>query len=234
MAGAPGGASVAARLKQLLFLQSAFLGQRLVDGTGMAVNGYDVGANAPDATLPTVESQAAVVRGLLEAYLVTSQVAYRTQAQQAFGVLMGRFFHTGLRVFRPTLGEESNFVFTPTRFGIVQSALRQMYIQVGATPGNDVLRAELETQLGRLNKLVLNGWDDRNANNKVDYPDECMNVQGGLPQGGLQMAERSLTGEVGSYRLVPFSDYDVDCVCNLAYVNLPPILASQIQLVPGN
>jgi hypothetical protein len=234
MAGAPGGATVASRIQQLLSAQAAFLSTKLVDATGLAVNGYDVSANAADSTLTTVESQAAAVRGLLEAYLITSQVAYRDQARQAFGVLEGRFFDPIYRVYLPNLGGTSPYVFTPVRFGAIQSALRQMYIQVAAVPGNEALGAEIETQLGRLNKLVLNGWDDRNGNNHVDYPQECMNVQGMLPQAGLQMGERSLTGEVGSYRGVPFSDYDVDCVPNEAYVNLPPILASQIQLVPAN
>ncbi len=234
MAGVPGGTTVAGRISQLLLMQATFLSSHLVDATGLAANGYDVGTNTPDPMPTTLESQAATVRGLLEAYLITSQVAYRNQAIQAFDVLESRFFDPNLRVYRPNLNEMSNFVFTPPRFGILQSALRQMYVQVAARPGNDAMRADLETRIGRLNKLILNGWDDRNGNNKVDYPNECMSVKLGLPQAGLQMAERSLTGEIGAYRNVPYSDYDNDCVPNLAYVNLPPILASQVLLVPAN
>jgi hypothetical protein len=234
MAGAPGGATMAARIRQLLFAQAEFMRQKLVDSTGLAYNGYDIGSNAPDSTPLAVESQAAMVRGLLEAYLVTSDVSYRDLGQKAYGVLDTQFFHPALRVYRPTQGEETNFVFTPSRFGIIQSALRQMYIQIGAAPGNDALRAELETRIGRLNKLVLNGWDDRNANNHVDYPQECMNVQGGLPRSGLQMGERALTAELGLYHGQLTGELDADCVPNLSYVNLPATLASQIVLTPAS
>jgi hypothetical protein len=234
MAGAPGGASVVTRLQQLLRAQAEFLSNNLVDSSGLAINGYDVAKDLPDPGPTTVESQAAAVRGLLEAYLVTSQVSYRAQAQNAYAVMDQLFYHPSLRVYRPTPGEESLFVFTPPRFGIVQSALRSTYIQIAARPGNDSLRAQIEERLGRLNKLVLNGWDDRNANNKVDYPDECMRVEGTLPRSGLQMGERGLTGEIGYFFEALVSEFDHDCVPNLSYVNLPAILASEVDLTPAS
>ena len=60
----------------------------------------------------------------------------------------------------------------------------------------------LEERLGRLNKLVLNGWDDRNDDRMVEWPSECVNVVDRLPRGGLQMAERTLTGEIGVYSTI--------------------------------
>jgi hypothetical protein len=179
-----------------------------------------------------VDAQAAAVRGLLEAYLITSRVDYRLRAQQAYAMLEQRFFHPGLRVYRPVPGEEQVFVFTPSRLGILQSALRETYVQIAARPGQDALRFEIETRLGRLNKLVLNGWDDRNANSKVDYPDECMRVVDGVPRSGLQMGERALTGELGANHQVLVFEFDHDCVPNLAYVNLPAALASELRLTP--
>src|SRR5262249_19495073 len=79
-----------------------------------------------------------------------------------------------------------------------------------------------------------NGWDDRNGDKLVDYPDECVLVVDGLPRGGLQMAERTLSGEPGSLgdRLnskaprVPTADRDHDCVPEIDDARLPAALAS--------
>jgi hypothetical protein len=234
MAGAPGGANVTVRLQQLMQAQAALLSSKLVGPDGLAVNGYDVAADVPDTTPTTLESQAAAVRGLLEAYLITSGVDYRRRGQQAYAMLEHSFYHPGLRVYRPALGQEQVFVFTPSRLGILQSALRETYVQIAARPGSDALRAEIETRLGRLNKLVLNGWDDRNGNDRVDWPDECMRVVDGVPRSGLQMGERALTGELGAAQRQLVFEFDHDCVPNLSYVNLPAILASELRLVPAN
>ena len=119
---------------------------------------------------------------------------------------------------------------TPTRFGVLQGALREAYIHFGTRPGSDVLREQIAARLGRLNKLVLNGWDDYNNNNRVDYPDECAQGDGSLPRGGLQLAERALTGEMGMFRGSPLADFDHDCVGNIAAVKLPAMLAAQLRL----
>ena len=91
---------------------------------------------------------------------------------------------------------------------------------------------ELEARIGRLNKLVINGWDDRNGNGTVDYPAECMRSIDGIPRSGLQMGERAITGEVGFSRPELVYEYDHDCVPNISYVNLPATLASELTLVP--
>jgi hypothetical protein len=233
MAGAPGGASVTARIQQLMAAQAALLAGKLVGSDGVAVNGYDIKSGAADAQPTTLDAQAAAVRGLLEAYLITSDTSYRQRAQQAYAVLEQRYHHPQLRVYRPIPGEEQEFVFTPARLGIVQSALREMYVQIGTRPGNDALRSELEARLGRLHKLILNGWDDRNDDGVVDYPAECMRSVDGIPRSGLQLGERAITGEVGLSRPELTYEYDRDCVPNISYVGLPAMLASELRLTPA-
>ena len=93
--------------------------------------------------------------------------------------------------------------FTPRRFGILQGALRDTYELVAALPGNEALGALIEDRVGRLNKLVLNGWDDRDQDQLISWPSECAQLGTGpdgkpMGRGGLQMAERTLTGESGS------------------------------------
>ncbi len=232
MAGSPGAATVTARLQQLMQAQAAQLANKLVDKDGVAINGYDRVSGAADPAPTTVDSQAAAVRGLLEAYLSTSDTSYRVRAQQAYAVLEQRYYHPMLRVYRPIPAEEKEFVFTPPRLGVLHGALREMYLLVATRPGNEPLQMELEARIGRLNKLVINGWDDRNGNGTVDYPAECMRSIDGIPRSGLQMGERAITGEVGFSRPELVYEYDHDCVPNISYVNLPATLASELTLVP--
>jgi hypothetical protein len=230
--GVPGGATLAQRLQQLIKAQADFLSSTLVGADGTAVNGYDLAAAAADAQPTTLESQAAVVRGLLEAYLATSDTSYRNRAMAAYQVLDQTFYNAQLRIYRPQVGEDSTFTFTPGSFGVLLGALRDTYNLVALRPGQESLRMTLEARLGRLRKLVLNGWDDRNGDNHVDYPDECMQVRATLPRGGLQLAERALTGELGSEKGALTSDRDHDCVPEIDDAGLPAALGSQVVIVP--
>ena len=72
-----------------------------------------------------------------------------------------------------------------------------------------------------MNKLIANGWDDANGDNKVQYPAECTGA-------GLQMAERALTGELSHKGE---SDRDSDCVQEISVAKLPSALAAQIVLM---
>jgi hypothetical protein len=82
---------------------------------------------------------------------------------------------------------------------------------------------------------VLNGWDDRDRDKQVDWPGECTDVVAGLPRGGLEMAERTLTGEIGRLNDegsgsggVPTSDRDQDCVPEIDDAHLPAALADSV------
>ena len=127
--------------------------------------------------------------------------------------------------------------FTPRRFGILQGALRDTYELIAVLPGNAALASLIEDRVGRLDKLVLNGWDDRNGDQSVDWPGEC--VQGidanGVPRGGMQMAERTLSGETGSTAdhfdagpRVATVDREHDCVPEISATELPSALANSI------
>jgi hypothetical protein len=111
-----------------------------------------------------------------------------------------------------------------------------MYELVATRPGGEARIAPLEDHLARLNKLVLNGWDDRDQNRLITWPDECANVVDGMPRGGLQMAERTLTGELGSLQApllpgdtrIPTSDREHDCVPEIDDAHLPAALADAV------
>lgn len=229
--GVPGGVALASRIQQLIKAQADVLRTRLVDASGLATNFYDFAQGQGDSQPTRIESQAAAVVGLLDAYLATGQSSYRDLAILAYDVLEKRFHVPALATYRTTLGVDDAFTWTPERFAVVQSALSRMYVLVASRPGGDSLRAPLEARLARLNKLVLNGWDDANDNGQVDYPGECVKPPSGLSS-GLMLAERALTGELGSDQGALTADRDRDCVVEIDDAKRAAVLGSSITLAP--
>jgi hypothetical protein len=226
------------RLVQILQSQAALLLDHLTDATGRAFAGWDVARAAPTSNDDLLDAHTAAVRGLFAAYLATGDVRYRDRALLVFQRLERVFYDVSARIYSATPTPVASVEYTPLRFALLQSALRDMYELVASRPGGEALQPLLEAHVGRLNKLVLNGWDDRNQNRVVDYPDECVNVRDGLPRGGLQMAERSLTGETGSVaaqldvdageQRVATSDREHDCVPEIDDAHLPAALADSV------
>ena len=174
-------------------------------------------------------------RGLFAAYLATGDVTYRERAIAVFNRLQSVFYDADARIYDATPAPTDSVEYTPLRFALLSSALRDMYELVAVRPEEQALEPLLESRVGRLDKLVLNGWDDRDENRLVDWPDECVDVLDGLPRGGLEMAERTLTGETGSKQdqFLPgqrnaTSDRDHDCVPEVDDAKLPAALAGSV------
>jgi hypothetical protein len=130
-------------------------------------------------------------------------------------------------MFRGVEGGKDEVHMSAERFAWLQSSLREthkvLYVQDDATLG----RAALEDKIARVNKLYLNGWDDLNGDQHVDQggdagTNECLT-------GRLQLAEQSLTGELGRDdfgRSVP--DRDHDCVIELSHAGNASVLAGDV------
>jgi hypothetical protein len=105
-----------------------------------------------------------------------------------------------------------------------------------------MLGALIEDRVARLDKLVLNGWDDRDQDEVIEWPSECAHLgkdAHGQPLGlgGLQMAERVLSGESGSLSdkttanlldRVVTTDREHDCVPEISAAGLPSALANSV------
>jgi hypothetical protein len=210
----------------MLRAHAELLYERLTDATGRAWSGWDVSTTSHVDEADTLDAHAAAVRGLFAAYLATGDVRYRDRAVAVFDRMESVFFDRVARIFSATPAPADRVEYTPLRFALVQSTLRDMYELIAHRPGSESRIPVLEDRIARLDKLVLNGWDDRDQNRIVSYPEECVRVRDGVPLGGLQVAERTLTGETGSAQ-----DRDRDCVPEIDDAHLPAGLADAITFV---
>ncbi len=221
------------RIEQMVRAQAELLLDQLTDATGRAYDGWDVAANAPVDTADTLDAHTAAIRGLFAAFLATGDTRYRDRAMAVFQRVQAVFYDPVARIFAATPAPVDDVEFTPLRFALLQSALRDVYEIVATRAGGESLELPLEAQLGRLNKLVLDGWDDRNKNDLIDWPQECTAMTGAVPGGGLQMGERTLTGEIGSLEEVsteriPTIDRNENCVPEVDDAHLPAALADSV------
>ena len=222
------------RVDQIVHAHADLL-MKLTTADGHAYAGWDLDADAPTTTDDTLDAHAAAIRGLFAAYLATGDTRYRDRAEAVYARMDKVFYDGDARVWGSSPAPVTDVTYTPLRFALLQSALRDVYELVASRPGYEQMEPVLEARVARLNKLVLNGWDDRNYNKHVDWPDECTNVSNGIPHGGLQMGERTLTGETGRYideiggnMGPPTSDRESDCVPEVDDAHLPAALAASV------
>jgi hypothetical protein len=232
----PSGETFSERAHDILMIEGNLLYDHLTDATGRAYSGFNVATGAITDSTDSLDAHTAAIRGLFAMYLATGDVKYRDRAMAVYSRLDAVFYDPAARMYATSPAPIDDVVYTPMRFALLQSALRDVYELVAAHPGGESMEPDLEEKIARLNKLVLNGWDDRDENRLVDWPNECVNVQNGLPRGGLQMGERTLTGETGSLgeqltaggQRTPTSDREHDCVPEIDDAHLPAALASQV------
>jgi hypothetical protein len=225
---APYTGTLQAHIITVLTAEADFLSNKLIDANGAVSNGYDLSANAVDSSPTDIAAEGAAIRGLLDAYLATSNTAYRTKAIQVFADLQKRFWMFDAQTFRTTVGQDNLMQWTPPRHAMLQGAMRQYYKLVASTPGHEAEAALLIQQIKRMNKLVLNGWNDRNQDNIVQYPSECIGPDGGVAISGMEFGERALTGELGNPG--DNGDRDHDCVREITYSGFPASLAAELDI----
>jgi hypothetical protein len=202
------------RVREVFEANAAFLMNTLTKSDGSVVNGATIasGVATPTTTTVTLDTQAAALRALIVGYLATGDASYLTRGQAVARYLLGpAFFSAPGLMFRGAANGTDDVVMTPSMFAWLQSSLRETYKAL-YIPGDPALdRSVLETRIARVNKLYLNGWDDLNGNQSVDYPQECL-------AGRMQLGEQALTGELGrNAEGQPVADRDHDCVLNIAY-----------------
>jgi hypothetical protein len=221
LTGAGYSGTLAAHLISLIQAQADFLSARLIDGQSSVFNGYDLSTGTVTGSPSNLEAETAAIRCLLEAYLATSRAAYRNRAIQVYADLQLRFWMGDVGAFRTQAGSDNVMQYTPIRFGLLTGALRQYFKLVASEPSRQAEGNQLLAELKRMHKLVLNGWNDANRDDTIAFPEECLAAR-------LELAERTLTGELGNPD--GGGDRDRDCVNELSVVNLPAALGAELDL----
>jgi hypothetical protein len=223
---APGaGTLMSPRIRQLFTSNALFVRDVLTKADGSVLNGVTIagGVATPVAGAATVESQTAAARALTEAFLVTGDVSFRDRARAVIQHLESAFYIPAARMYRGVEGAADTIDMTAERWAWLESALRETY-KVLSIPGDPVLgRDTVEDRIARALKLYLNGWDDLDGNKSVDTSKECL-------AGRLQLAEQSLTGELGRDKTgQPTSDRDSDCVLEVDDAKMGSVLAGGVR-----
>jgi hypothetical protein len=223
----PGGTtpSFSARVRSVFVTNATFVRDVLTKADGSVANGAALanGVATPTTDATTLESQAAAIRALTEGFLLTGDETFRVRARLVVRRMVARFYSESARMFRGIDGGKDEVRMNAERFAWLQSALRETH-KVLHVPADSVLgRDVLEDRIARLNKLILNGWDDLNGDTIVDKASgECL-------AGRLQMAEQPLTGELGRDELArPTEDRDGDCVLELSHAKRSSALAGEV------
>jgi hypothetical protein len=231
------GTSFSTYARSVFTTNAQFFLSTLTTPSGAVVNGVTVtdGVATPLTTPPTLQNQAAAVRALDEAFLLTGDATYQTRAQAVLRTMLGpAFFSAPALMFRGTSGGADEVDMTPELFGFLQSSLRESYKGL-SIPGDPLLdRSVLATRIARVNKLFLNGWDDLNGDGLLSpdgggYPSECILTTDAGVNGGLQQAEQALTGEIGiNLEGQHVRDRDNDCVPELSHAGHASVMASDV------
>ena len=228
----PGGGTpnFSAHVRATLLKNAAFVRDVLTTKDGHVASSAKIagGVATPSTDAVALETQAAAARALTEGFLISGDETFRTRARAVVLHLFDAFYSPPARMFRGVENGKDEIHMNAERFAWLQSALREthkvLFVQDDAVLG----REALEDKIARTNKLYLNGWDDLNGNEKVDHggadagASECL-------AGRLQLAEQSLTGELGRDdfgRSVP--DRDGDCVIELSHAQRASVLAGDV------
>jgi hypothetical protein len=210
-------------VRERLLAQAALVRDVLTKADGSVANGAMIanGTVTPTTDATLLESQGAAVRILTEAWFLTHDPTYRDRGRAVARKLLTDFWSQPALMFRGALGGADDVVMNPERFAWLLQALRETYEGLWVPQDPLLDRTALEPVIARTNKLFLNGWDDLNGDQLVDFPQECMGAH-------MQLAEQTLTGEIGTedngFPMSSPADRDADCIKNTAFAMVGSVL----------
>ena len=220
------------QVRAVLMSDAAFVRDVLTTSAGAVANSatIDTGGNVTlDSSPTTLDNQAAAVRALVEAFLVSNDTTYQARASAVMTTLLTTFYSAPARMYRWTAAGADDIVMTPEIFGWLQSSLREAYKSLYVVGDPNLDRSVLADRIARVNKLFLNGWDDLNGNQTVDQGDPEAGVATECLGARLQLGEKALTGELGRNLYGQATvDRDSDCVLEIDGSGTGSVLASQV------
>jgi hypothetical protein len=226
------GQSVIERLDRRIRAHGELLFERLTREDGTVQTHWNFSNEThPSVERTRIEHELAATRGLLEAFLATGEVRYRERALRVWQRIEHERWDERLGIYRTgtSRDDRDDLRWSAMQWAHYTSAAREVFKLIGSRPGEERLGRQLLARWTRSSKLILNGWNDMNRDDRVQWPSECVFVRDGLVRGGLQMAERALTGELGAEGEQPTADRDHDCVPEIDDAALPAALAHSVR-----
>ncbi|NCQ17674.1 MAG: hypothetical protein COZ80_10990 [Ignavibacteria bacterium CG_4_8_14_3_um_filter_37_9] len=110
-------------VKEAITAQANFILNKLYDGNGKFYNEYTIGFGVDNSPI-TLEAQSSAIRGLIAAYQVTGDIAYKNAADKGYDFLINNFYVPEAKGFRTALGNNIA-TYTPLNFAVVAGALRE-------------------------------------------------------------------------------------------------------------
>lgn len=220
------------RLEQRARAHAELLFERLTSEDGTVRTRWNFSdETTPTAELTSIEHELAAARGLLEAFLATGEVRFRERALRVWHRIERERWDEQLGMYRTgtSRDDRDDLRWSAMQWAHYTGAAREVFKLIGSRPGEEQLGRQVLARWTRSSKLILNGWNDANRDDRVQWPSECVNVRDGIVRGGLQMAERALTGELGSEGEQPTADRDHDCVPEIDDAALPAALANSVR-----
>lgn len=116
-----------ARAADLLRREANFLLAAMQRKDGSFPDGYDVAREQPIGTVPTLETQAFAVRGLLKAYQELGDARYLGAARKTYAFMNNVLWDPATGVYHSSVGATVS-VYTPLNLGAALGAMREMIL----------------------------------------------------------------------------------------------------------
>jgi hypothetical protein len=185
----------------------------LKDPSGGFHNGYTIGTG-PVNTTQTLETQAAVIRGLYAAYTATGNATLLQEANNAYNYLINTYYSPWAKAFK-TEKNNNSATYTPFNLAVLAGALRE-----ASLTGNQADAPVIYTRVFKTvyNKMLLTEAEQSGETGNDSDGDGVPYIAGGtLPyvfaaEGTLQLSPLGIYSDAGddiSLRIFPNPTPDI-------------------------
>ncbi len=146
MAGTP----LVTMANDALVAQADYILANFKDANGGFFNSVTVGSS-PDNSAKTLAANAALVKGLYEAYSATSDMAYLNAANDGYNFMINNFYVPGDHIYKSTINDNLA-VYTPWNMALFTGAMR-----TASLIGNQPDAAKIYTRVSKtvFNRMIL-------------------------------------------------------------------------------
>jgi len=118
------GTPLATMASNSLNAQTTFIINKLKTSSNGYYNGYTIGSGGMTSAL-TVESVAAIARGLYASYISTGNATTLAEANNAYNYIINNFYMPSKMLFKTSLNPTADIIYSPHTVAIIAGAMRE-------------------------------------------------------------------------------------------------------------